>query len=577
MDAEYASVVQAVRDAVTNHVPEGETVLVVSKGDEALLAVPGRAMRHFPGAADGAYLGYYPETDAEAVSRLEAACESGSRYFVVPRTASWWLDHYEALREHLARQRLIASDRDCTLYELSVEPSENNRPARRSPRRADQGALFRLLIPSESPVALFATPEAGVELGRPADVIVPRDGICTRVEFEQASAAGARFVVAPTGLILDGTNARVVTRQRNVCTIYALEAMCRGTRPAPCSSSQPSLPLSRRSRAVRARAVRGTQGLERIEPFLLARVGPNASAPVRPHPGTPLSVLGPQDPNQYFVFRRGRVRHAPADAPEQEPLYDELPRPPPGDGAGRRPLPAHPLPRLPVASGDPEHAAGCAAPLHAPRVLADLPPRRPDAASERRRALTKESPRRCNQCFPDITPATFYMRKRFIQSHLRVVDVFLAPSEFLLQRYIEWGIPGAGSSSTRTAAGHRENRGAKARPVRDRSASSASSRRKGIADHPRGIVALASLSQTVRGRRGKSPLASWRKSRVANSGVPAEFKALVEANAGGNSRRPVPDTGHPPADGERTGWSCLRLGGRTRQWWSRRRSRTDCP
>ena len=222
MDAEYASVVQAVRDAVTNHVPEGETVLVVSKGDEALLAVPGRAMRHFPGAADGAYLGYYPETDAEAVSQLEAACESGSRYFVVPRTASWWLDHYEALREHLARQRLIASDRDCTLYELSVEPSET------TDRRADLLAeqireLVRLLIPSESPVALFATPEAGVELGRPAHVIVPRDGICTRVEFEQASAAGARFVVAPTGLILDGTNARVVTRQRNVCTIFALE------------------------------------------------------------------------------------------------------------------------------------------------------------------------------------------------------------------------------------------------------------------------------------------------------------------------------------------------------------------
>ena len=53
----------------------------------------------------------------------------------------------------------------------------------------------------------------------------------------------------------------------------------------------------------------------------------------------------------------------------------------------------------------------------------------------------QESPRRCHECFPDVSPQTFFMRKRFIQSHMSLVDLFIAPSEFLAQRYIDWGIP----------------------------------------------------------------------------------------------------------------------------------------
>jgi glycosyltransferase involved in cell wall biosynthesis len=53
---------------------------------------------------------------------------------------------------------------------------------------------------------------------------------------------------------------------------------------------------------------------------------------------------------------------------------------------------------------------------------------------------TEESPRRCNECFPEIPRETFYMRKRFIQSQLALVDQFIAPSAFLRERYVEWGI-----------------------------------------------------------------------------------------------------------------------------------------
>jgi glycosyltransferase involved in cell wall biosynthesis len=53
----------------------------------------------------------------------------------------------------------------------------------------------------------------------------------------------------------------------------------------------------------------------------------------------------------------------------------------------------------------------------------------------------EESPRRCHECFPDVSEQTFYMRKRFIQSHLSLVDRFIAPSSFLGERYVDWGIP----------------------------------------------------------------------------------------------------------------------------------------
>ncbi len=51
------------------------------------------------------------------------------------------------------------------------------------------------------------------------------------------------------------------------------------------------------------------------------------------------------------------------------------------------------------------------------------------------------TPARCHGCFPERSPADFFLRKRFIQSQFAVVDLFLAPSEFLRQRYIAWGIP----------------------------------------------------------------------------------------------------------------------------------------
>ena len=54
---------------------------------------------------------------------------------------------------------------------------------------------------------------------------------------------------------------------------------------------------------------------------------------------------------------------------------------------------------------------------------------------------TRATPRRCNECYPDTSAQQFFVRERFIKSHLAHVDMFLAPSHFLRGRYIEWGIP----------------------------------------------------------------------------------------------------------------------------------------
>jgi len=53
----------------------------------------------------------------------------------------------------------------------------------------------------------------------------------------------------------------------------------------------------------------------------------------------------------------------------------------------------------------------------------------------------EESPRRCNQCFPGVSPQDFFMRKQFIQSHLKHVALFIAPNEYVRDRYVDWGLP----------------------------------------------------------------------------------------------------------------------------------------
>jgi glycosyltransferase involved in cell wall biosynthesis len=53
---------------------------------------------------------------------------------------------------------------------------------------------------------------------------------------------------------------------------------------------------------------------------------------------------------------------------------------------------------------------------------------------------SRESNDECRACFPEKTAEDFWLRKHYFQSHFKLVDGFIAPSEFLRQRYIAWGL-----------------------------------------------------------------------------------------------------------------------------------------
>jgi glycosyltransferase involved in cell wall biosynthesis len=49
----------------------------------------------------------------------------------------------------------------------------------------------------------------------------------------------------------------------------------------------------------------------------------------------------------------------------------------------------------------------------------------------------------CHACFQDISIPDFFLRKSYFLKFFEAVDMFIAPSRFLAQRYIAWGLPEA--------------------------------------------------------------------------------------------------------------------------------------
>ena len=113
----YEDMVARIRGTVQTVIPREGTLLVVSKGDDQLLDLGGRSAEHFPQGADGRYAGYHPADSAAAIAQLEAR---RARYLLLPRTAFWWLTHYQELKQYLDRvgQRIHGDD-DCIVYDLT--------------------------------------------------------------------------------------------------------------------------------------------------------------------------------------------------------------------------------------------------------------------------------------------------------------------------------------------------------------------------------------------------------------------------------------------------------------------------
>lgn len=119
----YRLMVEQLREAVTDAVPAGARVLIVSRGDRELVELEGLDCRHFPQDETGRYAGFHPRDGAEAVAQLEALREDGAEYLVFPATASWWLQHYGELAEHLAGFERTDGD-VCTVFRLAASAAE---------------------------------------------------------------------------------------------------------------------------------------------------------------------------------------------------------------------------------------------------------------------------------------------------------------------------------------------------------------------------------------------------------------------------------------------------------------------
>jgi glycosyltransferase involved in cell wall biosynthesis len=181
---------------------------------------------------------------------------------------------------------------------------------------------------------------------------------------------------------------------------------------------------------------------EEFEPLFLARTGPPVSISSRDHEGTLLTGVN-EDPNQYFFY---------TDTLE----YDWLNGTPRGKAALIKYLREFLLAQRP----DIVHLQhtlffGYDMLREIRRTLGDdvpilytlhefLPICHRNGQLVRttsEKPCREESPRRCHECFPEVSPQAFFMRKRFIQSQMSVVDRFLAPSNFLRDRYVDWGLP----------------------------------------------------------------------------------------------------------------------------------------
>lgn len=116
---EYGDLIVKIRNVVDRVLPGGATVLVVNRGDEELLHLGARRCWHFPRTDSGHYAGHHPADSAAAIQHLEKLRRIGAQFFLLPRTAYWWLDHFAEFREHLrSNYRLVHDGNECAIFDI---------------------------------------------------------------------------------------------------------------------------------------------------------------------------------------------------------------------------------------------------------------------------------------------------------------------------------------------------------------------------------------------------------------------------------------------------------------------------
>jgi glycosyltransferase involved in cell wall biosynthesis len=177
-----------------------------------------------------------------------------------------------------------------------------------------------------------------------------------------------------------------------------------------------------------------------VEPVLLARIGSNVARRRVAHPGTPFSSVN-GDPSQYFVFTETEHFDFFTLTSRDKALYTRHL----SDF-----LRAH---RPDVVHLQHTHFIGLDLLSQIRRVLPTaaivytlhefLPICHRDGQMVRSfsdELCSEASPRRCHECFPQISEQAFFLRERFVKGHFASVDRFIAPSAQLMEKYLRWGI-----------------------------------------------------------------------------------------------------------------------------------------
>ena len=119
-EREYRELVARIQRVVRYSVPFSDVVIVISRGDEQLVALEARPAWHFP-LSERFPAGYHPANGAEAIGLLEEArIKTTARFLLVPATEFWWFDYYPELRRHLeSNYRVSFRNNDCVLFALT--------------------------------------------------------------------------------------------------------------------------------------------------------------------------------------------------------------------------------------------------------------------------------------------------------------------------------------------------------------------------------------------------------------------------------------------------------------------------
>lgn len=248
---EYADLVGRVQAVVAGAVPPGSSVLVVSKGDEALLAIPGLAASHFPQDGAGEYAGHHPLDSAAATAALEELRRQGAEYIVIPATARWWLEYYAEFATHLATHGEVVADEpdSCLVYGLGKFGADavgagHNAAGVSIDQMRD---YLEHLVSADAKLVVLEKEADGVSMGL-APLATMR--LCTGEpaegdeallgELERLAAGGADYLVVPRTVDdwldrrsrfsarIEGT-CRKVADQRHLCRVFELGEM-RGLR-----------------------------------------------------------------------------------------------------------------------------------------------------------------------------------------------------------------------------------------------------------------------------------------------------------------------------------------------------------